>query len=171
MGALAEQRAVRRAGRERRRGGRRAPVAVQRAAQRLDAGVRHARSVVTRVVEGDRPLIAGLLGLLALSVVMLSGPLQSFWDGRSRVELLETKNAALEAEIAALEQRREDLLDPAAIELRAREELGFSRPGDVTYQIVPPEVDRPVITAPRDVEPGPAPWYRRLWTSLAELVG
>lgn len=151
------------------RGGRRAPAAVQRLARRVGDGAGAAREVGARVVEGDRPLVAGLLGLVALSVVMVSGPLQSFFDGRERVELLERKEDALQTEIDRLEQRREDLNDPEKLELLAREEQGFVRPGEVPYAVVPPEADEPRIEGPQDVAEPDEPWYRRLWDTVADV--
>ena len=170
--AREQRRYVKDVSRRRRRGGAgRGPVVIQRmAAAAVRAGGR-VRDGARAVVAGDRPFVAGLVGLLALSVIMLSGPLQSYWQGRERVELLEAKHDALTAEIATLEDRASELKDPEEIELLAREQQGYVRPGEVPYAIVPPEVDNPQITAPRDVESQPDPWYRRLWDSLADWLG
>lgn len=170
--AKEERRFIREASRRRRRGGAgRGPIVLQRAAGRTVDAAYRVSDVARRVVEGDRPLIVGLVALLGLSVVMLSGPLQSYWHGRERVALLEAKHEALTTEIADLEARAEALHDPDEIELLAREHLGLVRPGEVAYAIVPPEVDRPQITAPRDVASEPLPWYRRLWDTLATWLG
>lgn len=124
------------------------------------------------VTQGDRPLILALVGAIALAVVLLSGPAQSYLDGRERVEKLTVKATALDAENAALEQRVGDLQDPETIELLAREQQGYIRPGEVPYVLVPPEVDRPTITDPRSApEPDGGPWYQRLWQDLREWVG
>jgi len=44
-------------------------------------------------------------------------------------------------EVARLEQRVDDLHDPEHLELVAREQQGFARPGEVVYRIIPPETD------------------------------
>ena len=127
---------------------------------------------VRLVTQGDRPLVLALVGALALAVVLLSGPAQSYLDGRERVEKLTVKAAALDAENAALEQRVADLEDPETIELLAREQQGYIRPGEVPYVLLPPEVDRPTITDPRGTpEPASGPWYQRLWRELRDWVG
>ncbi len=124
-----------------------------------------------RAVGGDRPFAAAIAGLLVLGVVVLSGPAQSYLDGRERVEALERKATALDAENGRLAQRVEDLHDPLNIELTARETQGFIRPGEVPYALVPPEVDRPQITAPRTAEtPDERPWHRRAWERIRGLL-
>lgn len=127
---------------------------------------------VRLVTHGDRPLVLALVGALVLAVVLLSGPAQSYLDGRERVEKLTAKAAALDAENAALEQRVTDLEDPETIELLAREQQGYIRPGEVPYVLLPPEVERPTITDPRTTpEPASGPWYQRLWLELRGWVG
>lgn len=122
---------------------------------------------------GERPLAVVLLVAIALAVVMLSGPFQRYVDGRERVRGLERSVAALDAEIDRLELRRDDLRDPANIERLAREQLGFVRPGEVPYTLVPPEVDRPQIATPRDlaVEEPPRSWYARAWDAVTSWLG
>ncbi len=114
-------------------------------------------------------MVVGLLGVLVLAGVIISGPAQSYLDARDRVETLEEKAVALDDANAQLEQRVEDLNDPTNIELLAREQQGFVRPGEVAYALVPPEVDRPRITAPREVPTeDPPAWYVRVWESITE---
>lgn len=164
-----ERRELRRRQRRRRRGGHgRAPLPLQRAAHRLVGGVDAARRGIKRAVRGDRPLILALLGAVVLSVLMLSGPAQRYLDTRERVDGLAGKADALESANADLEQRQRDLEDPNTIELRAREQQGFIRPGEVPYTLIPPEVDRPRITAPRDqpAPPSDRAWYARLWDAM-----
>lgn len=168
-----QRRAVRDAARRRRRGGvGRGPVALQRLARGSAASARALGRGVRQLVRGDRPLFVVLAGACALAVVLLSGPAQSYLDARTRVELLDDKATLLAAENARLEQRMTDLADPEVLELLAREQQGFIRPGEVPYRLVPPEVDRPRITAPRGgAEPPPAPIYRRVWDAVAERFG
>lgn len=125
------------------------------------------------VRSGERPLAVVLAIAIVLSVVMLSGPFQGYLDGRERVAGLEAGSAALDTEIERLEQRRVDLLDTENVELLAREQLGYVRPGEVPYRLVPPEVERPTIASPRDLadEEVERPWYARAWSTVTGWLG
>lgn len=164
-----ERRDLRHRLRRRRRGGeRRAPLSVQRAARSTSNGTRRAVGAAT---SGDRPMALVLVGVLILAIVMVSGPAQRYLDSESRVEALEAKAEALEAENEQLEQRRTDLTDDEYVELLAREQQGFVRPGEVPYTLVPPDVDRPRISTPRDPgQGGDPPWYSRAWGAVRGLV-
>lgn len=140
--------------------------------QRVRSASAAVRTRTARVVRGDRPMVVALLASLLLAAVLVSGPLQSYLDGRDRVATLEAKAEALSGANAELEQRVEDLEDPVNIELLAREQQGFVRPGEVAYSLVPPEVDRPRITEPREPPaPEPDPWYARAWRALRGVLG
>lgn len=167
-----QRRSLRHASRRRRRGGsNRAPIAVQRAARHVEGRAVVARDVGERLLGGDRPLALALVGVLVLAVVMLSGPLQAYLDGRERVEVLEQQVAALSETNTDLGRRAEALQDPETIELMAREQQGLIRPGEVPYAIVPPEVDRPRIRDARGEPTAPTAWYERAWGALRDLVG
>ena len=167
-----ERRQLRALERRRRRGGTaRGPVPVQRVAYGVRGWCARLRARAVRAVRGDRPLIVALLGVLALAVVILSAPMQSYLDGRDRVDHLEVKAAALDAENARLLQRVDDLERDTTVELLAREQLGLIRPGEVLYTLAPPEVDRPQITPPRTRDAEPAgPWYARVWGEVRERL-
>lgn len=170
---LAERRLLRAAARRRRRGGHgRAPVVVQRLARGVEDTAYAAREVGRSAVAGDRPLAVGLVVLLILGIAMISGPFQTYLEGRERVELLQRQLGALEGANAELDERREGLADPDQIELLARERQGMIFPGEVPYAVVPPEADLPRITQRPQV--GGAPdraWYERFWSGLTDLFG
>ncbi len=163
-----ERRRLRELERRRRRdGGRGGPVILHGTVRRIRAWLAELQHRVRRTVRGDRPLIVATLVVAAVAVVVVSSPMQSYLDGRERVEHLTEKAAALDAANAELEQRVRDLERDTTIELLAREQLGLVRPGEVAYTLIPPEVDRPLITAPRRVGiQEPAPWYARLWDGV-----
>jgi cell division protein FtsB len=165
-----QRRELRRLERRRRRGGHgRGPLALQRA---IGGGLGAVRRAVGSATSGNRPLLVVLAGALVLSVLMLSGPAQRLLDSRARVDTLAAKAEALEHANGALERRKADLEDPLNVELLAREQQGFIRPGEVPYTLVPPEVDRPRITAPRDDTEITAPtWYGRAWETVRGWVG
>lgn len=168
-----ERRRLRHLERRRRRGGvLRGPVVLQRGARRVHEGAQLCMQGVRRAIRGDRPLILALLGVLALGVVIVSAPLQSYLDGRDRVAHLSAQAEALDEANADLAQRIQDLERDATIELLAREQLGLVRPGEVAYALSPPEVDRPRITASREaVPPDERPWYTRLWDAAWQRLG
>lgn len=170
---MEERRELRRLERRRRRGGeRRGPVLLQRIASAVVGAVDELRVRVGRAVRGDRPLLVALVGVVAISGLVLSGPAQSYLDGRDRVGTLEAKAEALDEANADLERQARDLQDPLNIELMARETQGFIAPGEVPYSLVPPEVDRPQITQPRDGGPVEADvWYARVWSSVRSWFG
>jgi cell division protein FtsB len=163
-----QRRDLKRRGRRRRRGGEsRAPVPVQRVARAARATGDGTRRAWGAAWSGDRPMVVALLGVIVLSVLMVSGPAQRYLDSNSRVDALDAKAETLEAENERLTQRMDDLNDPEYVELMAREQQGFVRPGEVPYTLVPPDVDRPQIATPRDLgDPDPGPWYRRAWESV-----
>ncbi|MTV25926.1 septum formation initiator family protein [Nitriliruptoraceae bacterium ZYF776] len=154
---------------------RRAPVVVQRVARVVAAVLRAVaaapaglRRFWRAARSGERPLAVVLAFAVVLAVVMLSGPFQRYVDGRDRVAALQAGAAALDDEIARLEQQRDDLQDPENVELLAREQQGYVLPGEVPYTLVPPEVERPTIgnrheAADDEVD---RPWYARAWGSV-----
>jgi cell division protein FtsB len=170
---MEERRELRRLERRRRRGGeRRGPVLLQRTASAMVGAVDELRVKTGRAARGDRPLLVALVGVLAVSGLVLSGPAQSYLDGRARVDTLVVKAEALDEANADLERQARDLEDPLNIELMARETQGFIAPGEVPYSLVPPEVDRPRITEPRDTDTVEASvWYARVWSNVRSWFG
>lgn len=139
----------------------------------LGTAHRAARTAPPRIRElvgGDRPLLAGLLTVLVVAVVMLSGPLENYLAARERVETLEAQAEALGAANRQLRQQVGDLRDPEHIELLAREEHGMVRPGQVAYVIIPPQSDRPRIADPVAPERVERSLLERVWGRLRDLV-
>jgi cell division protein FtsB len=102
-----------------------------------------------------------LLVLLAISLAALQVHLWLGEGGRRAVDALEAQVAGLERENGGLRQRNdalaaevEDLKSgEAAVEERARSELGMIRPGEVFYRVVDREAPASTPPAP----PAPAP--------------
>lgn len=108
-----------------------------------------------QIADGDRPFLLAGVAAVVLGVALLTAPLQQYLDVRARVDLLQQQADALAAANEDLSEQITDLNDPRHIELLAREQQGFIRPGEVAYSLVPPEVERPQITQPRDVIQAP----------------
>ena len=119
-------------------------------------------------------LTARRAAILAVVVCVLTltiaGPVRTYFAQRTEMKQLTASEAALRQQIAALEQQKVKLADPAYIAAQARERLGFVMPGEVPYQVqLPPNAALPV-------EPGSAPaasasndpWYTSLWHTIAD---
>lgn len=143
---------------------------VRRVRDRVSRVGRAARNLWVNARSGERPLLVVLGVSIVLGVVMLSGPFERYADSRTRVEAARSTADALDEEIARLEDRVEQLQDPTNLELLAREQQGMIRPGEVAYTLVPPVVDRPVISAPRssEAETTTPPWYARAWGTVRD---
>jgi cell division protein FtsB len=107
------------------------------------------RGAGRRLLGSDLPLVGLLLGAIVLGVMLLVPPFESYVVARQRVALLEQQAALLSAGNQELEGRLTDLEDPLMLELIAREQQGFIRPGEVPYVLVPPATERPrIVEAP-----------------------
>ncbi len=129
--------------------------------------VRRAR---LRVLHGDRPYWVAFLAATGLSLVIVSGPVQTWLEQRDLVERREAVLAVLDEENTALADRVRALNDPDTIEAEAREQQGMVRPGEVPYVIVPPDVDGERIAPDlTDVETDDRGWFSRVWEAVTGL--
>lgn len=168
-----ERRALRFAGRRRIRGGDgRAPIPVQRLARQMSDTATVAREAGVRAAGGTRLYLIGVAAVIVLGFSILSGPIDQFFAGRDRVDLLERQLAALDTENERLQERAEDLRDPAQVELHAREQQGWHEPGEVPFVIVPPDSNEPLVDeAIPPLDERNRPWYRDLWEWFSGLFG
>lgn len=139
-----------------------APMPVQHAARKVDDAAHLGFERVRRALAGDRGLILGLVGIIVLAALVLIGPTRPFLEQRGRVELAQQQLSALDAVNASLEQRASDLTDPDHIEVLAREQLGYARPGQVAYSLVPPADDTPDVVVVVDGSGEASSWWSRL---------
>lgn len=125
-----------------------------------------------RVLHGDRPYWVGLLAASGLSLVIVSGPIQTWMGQRDLVDQREGVLAVLDEENAALNDRVRDLHDPDTIEAEAREQQGMVRPGQVPYVIVPPDAGSERIAPDlTDVPTDERGWFARAWEAVTNLFG
>ncbi len=125
-----------------------------------------------RVLHGDRFHVVAFLTATGLSLVIVSGPIQTWMEQRDLVEQREAVVALLEKENAALAERVADLNDPATIEQEAREQQGMIRPGEVPYVIVPPDVDAERFSLDlTDVDTDDRGWFAKAWEAVTGLFG
>ncbi len=125
-----------------------------------------------RVLHGDRPYVVAVLVATGLSLVIVSGPVQTWLAQRDLVDQREGVLEVLEEENAELAARVRDLHDPDTIEAEAREQQGMVRPGQVPYVIVPPAADSERIAPDlTDVETDERGWFARVWEAVTGLFG
>ena len=114
---------------------------------------------------------AAVLGLVVCALLVSAAlPLREFLGQRGDIRELEQQEAAANRRVAALEEQKARLEDPAYTASLARDRLHFVRPGETAYVVIAPSA--PAV-APKDAEraaaapTGPdAPWYSQLWGSV-----
>ena len=140
------------------------------APRRPAAGAPRRESRLHVALRGDRPFVLALFAVGAVLVAMLLGPLQSFTAASERVDELQARKERLTTSVAALEERRTQLNNADYIELRAREELGLVRPGEIPYVVTGLDPD---VQQLRDPLPTAAvesrSWWSRIGRAFAKL--
>jgi cell division protein FtsB len=109
---------------------------------------------------------AAVLALVVTTLVLSAAlPLREFLDQRSEIAQLQQDSASARERVAALEEARRQLDDPAHIAAEARRRLHMARPGEVGYVLLTPE---PVPEVePEEVTGGPDdPWWSQVWGSV-----
>lgn len=85
-------------------------------------------------------VLVALIALLQYPLWLGEGGWLAVWDTHHKISLQRQKNEALKARNEALDAEVRDLKQgTAAIEERARSELGMIRPDEVFYQVVTAE--------------------------------
>src|SRR4030081_3626350 len=85
-----------------------------------------------------------LLGIILLLLAMMAmGPARQLWAEHQQIRSDEATLAAGNAEAARLTARIQAMQDPRHVEQLARDQLGYVRPGETLYIIVPPQPRRP----------------------------
>lgn len=118
---------------------------------------------------------AVLLGLVVCALMLsLAYPVKEYLGQRAQIAVLEQQAREQEDRVAALQERAEQLRDPAYVEQQARERLKYVMPGDKVYIVV--EQDESADPEPAEVAPeaegSPAmpaaegSWYERLAESV-----
>lgn len=115
------------------------------------------------------------LTLIVLGVMAVT-PARQLYQQHRQIDEAERQLERLGSQNAKLQGRLDRLSDPAHVERLAREELGFARPGEVSYLVVPPDPP-PAPPAPQarpeaapPARPEPKPWYAQPWERLRVLL-
>ncbi|WP_134717151.1 FtsB family cell division protein [Saccharomonospora xinjiangensis] len=108
-------------------------------------------------------LVAIVVCALAFTIAV---PLRTYLSQRADVAAQEREVAELEAEVERLENRRDELNDPAQVEAEARRRLRYVMPGETPYIVQFPD-SRTGQAVGAGEQPGePEPWYEKLWNSV-----
>lgn len=109
------------------------------------------------------PSARGLILTVVIAAMLFSSvyPLGRYVAVRNDIEALEAEDDALAERFAELTEEAESLEDPDVIEQIAREELGFVRPGEVPFVLLPPADGRSGPSAAVPVPRAPEPQRER----------
>jgi cell division protein FtsB len=105
-----------------------------------------------------------LLVMFALAAAAVY-PLRQYVSQADRIQRLQAKQRALEAENQRLEQQRARLRDPAYVEQLAKRDFQLVEPGEEAWLVTgTPPTTRPAPAPPPEPE---SPWYKRAWRRLS----
>jgi cell division protein FtsB len=103
---------------------------------------------------------------LAVSAWLLFIPAKQLTTEHLRIVRLESRLAAVQKENRRMDLQAKRLKDPAEVELLARSRLGWARPGERAYLLVP----GPTPAAVAETARGRPSWWSVQWSRLARLI-
>ena len=109
-----------------------------------------------------------VLGLVFCAVALaLAVPLRNYLAQRADLGSEVSTEQKLRVQLAALDEERSALTDPAYVAAEAKRRLQYVKPGDTVYVVNAPAL--PKAKAAATAAPAtPAPWYSHLWDTLAD---
>ncbi|KAA2255658.1 septum formation initiator family protein [Solihabitans fulvus] len=111
-------------------------------------------------------LLALVVCALALSIAV---PLRTYLAQRAEMRDVNHQQEQLRADVQRLQDRQQQLGDPAQLEAEARRRLGYVRPGETPYIVHLPgdaaaqQQQQKPATKPAEQKA----WYEKLWDSIA----
>ncbi|MFC4375564.1 septum formation initiator family protein [Nocardia halotolerans] len=114
---------------------------------------------------GKAVILAAVLCGLALTLAV---PTRTYFSQRAEAAALAEERAELEADLAALRDRRAKQQDPAYIRSQGRERLRLVMPGETPYIVQVPGIEAPAPPPMSTRTAAPDPWYTDLWRSISE---
>jgi cell division protein FtsB len=111
---------------------------------------------------------AAVLALVVCGLVLsLAYPLKQYLAEKGRVATVAQQNAQQQAQVDALERRKEQLNDPAYIRMLARERLQYVIPGERQLVVVREgQTGDNSTTTGKSHSNDTAAWYSQLWGSV-----
>jgi cell division protein FtsL len=127
-----------------------------------------ARPAARRPVLAPRPKLTSRAAILAIVLcaiaLTLAYPVRDYIANRRQIDQLEAQNARVAAEVRHLKVLQRELASPARIEQEARDDLHMCFPAQTCYEVIYASKRH----AKTGGEPAGAPWYGRLWQSVAQ---
>jgi cell division protein FtsL len=112
---------------------------------------------------GRAAVLAVVICAIALS---LAYPVREYVNQRRQVDALVAQQQSMLAQVKSLQAQQARLSSPAYIEQLARQELNMCFPGTRCYIVEGGQ--RQSGAAGRAANPGPVPWYDKLWRSVQQ---
>jgi cell division protein FtsL len=107
-------------------------------------------------------VLAVVICAIALS---LAYPVREYMAQRQQIDQLVAQQQTMLTQVKNLEAEKARLSDRSYVEQLARQELDMCFPGTQCYVV---EGGQPQASGTRPRQPGPAPWYARLWHSVEQ---
>jgi cell division protein FtsL len=102
--------------------------------------------------------------VLCAIALTLAYPIRQYIADRRQIDELAAQNAQIAAEVKHLRAEQRALASPSKIEQEARDNLHMCFPSQTCYEVIYPA--KPQSTA--GGQQAGAPWYGRLWESVAK---
>ena len=109
-------------------------------------------------------VLAMVVCALALSIAV---PLRTYLTQHAQVQQELAAQSTLQAEEQQLEQRKQQLSDPAQIQAEARTRLGMVMPGETPYTVqLPGDGQQGDQHGSPQQQASNRPWFEQLWNSI-----
>jgi cell division protein FtsL len=119
----------------------------------------------TTRLTGRAAVLAVVICAIALS---LAYPVREYMAQRQQIDQLVAQQRTMLTQVKNLQAEQAKLSDRSYIEQLARQELDMCLPGTQCYVV---EGSQPLINGPQPQQPGPEPWYAKLWRSVEQADG
>ncbi|EWM14088.1 septum formation initiator family protein [Kutzneria sp. 744] len=109
-------------------------------------------------------MLAMVVCALALSIAV---PLRTYLTQHAQVQQELAQQAKLQQQAEQLEQRKQQLADPAQIQAEARSRLGMVMPGETPYTVqLPGDGQQGGQHGSPQQQASSRPWFDQLWDSI-----
>ena len=126
-----------------------------------------ARPAGRRPVLAPRPKLTSRAAVLAVVLcaiaLTLAYPVREYIADRRQIDQLAAQNAQIAIEVKHLRAEQHALATPARIEQEARDDLHMCFPSQTCYEVIDPVKSHASGASAHAT----APWYARLWKSVA----
>jgi cell division protein FtsL len=112
---------------------------------------------------------AAVLAVVICAIVLsLAYPVREYVAQRRVIDQLVAQQQTMQAQVKSLEAQQAKLSSRSYIEQLARQELDMCFPGKQCYIVEGSQPAGRTAGTPGTSQPGPAPWYAKLWQSVEQ---